>query len=252
MSSESPAGPPTELSIWLDAAETVHSVAKTITVPTAAGQPPRTLTINVPAGVKAATLLRIPGMGRINPLTGEPNDLFVRVRVRRAKRPARRMLLGVGSLLVFAFIVWLSIPHPGSSTAAAASSSDAPFTAADLPTFIPDSVEPSVAPAPPVPEVTLEPTEVPTSQVYESGTCLSGQLPNSTVAVPVSSDVSEVSCSSSRAHYRVIQTIPGTTELELCDKNPRTQYAFSSEEEMNGITTIKYVYCLIGIGSYSR
>lgn len=92
------------------------------------------------------------------------------------------------------------------------------------------------------------PTTAPT---FTTGTCLDGTIPDSSVAVEVT-DVNVVDCSSSDAHYRVIQTFPGTTDLSMCDNNPQTQYEFSEEDTLNGIPTDQFVYCLVGLGSYAR
>ncbi|MER6072326.1 hypothetical protein ABT187_26395 [Streptomyces sp. NPDC001817] len=86
---------------------------------------------------------------------------------------------------------------------------------------------------------------------YTSGTCLNGTLPNSTTAQSVSG-VEEVSCSASDAHYKVIETIPLTSDMSRCNDNPRTEYAFSSRYTINGATVNEYVYCLVGLGSYAR
>ncbi|WP_240797577.1 hypothetical protein [Streptomyces sp. F001] len=94
-------------------------------------------------------------------------------------------------------------------------------------------------------------TETEAPDPYESGTCLNGTLPNSTTAQEVS-DVEEVSCSASDAHYQVIETIPFTSDMSRCSSNPRTEYAFSSRYTINGATINEYVYCLIGLGSYAQ
>ncbi|WP_406059237.1 hypothetical protein OG462_19525 [Streptomyces sp. NBC_01077] len=111
-------------------------------------------------------------------------------------------------------------------------------------------------PAPPSFDVDLDPTADPTPteeepDPYEKGTCLNGSLPDSTTAQSVSG-VDEVSCSASDAHYKVIQTFPFTSDMGLCNANPKTQYAFSHRYTMNGATVSEYVYCLIGLGSYAR
>ncbi|MDX6764607.1 hypothetical protein SIN09_35780, partial [Streptomyces sp. F8] len=86
---------------------------------------------------------------------------------------------------------------------------------------------------------------------FDRGTCLNGQLPDSTTPRSVSG-VEEVPCSASDAHYRVIESIPGTSDLNSCNDNPKTQYAFSYRY-MRGSTVLnQYVYCLVGIGSYAR
>ncbi|WKV73451.1 hypothetical protein AW27_019135 [Streptomyces sp. PCS3-D2] len=100
------------------------------------------------------------------------------------------------------------------------------------------SVEPSEEPSP-------EPTP------FDRGTCLNGQLPDSTTPRSVSG-VEEVPCSASDAHYRVIESIPGTSDLDRCSGNPRTQYAFSYRYLRGSIVLNQYVYCLVGIGSYAR
>ncbi|GHE11788.1 LppU/SCO3897 family protein [Streptomyces alanosinicus] len=86
---------------------------------------------------------------------------------------------------------------------------------------------------------------------YTSGTCLNGTLPDSTTAQSVSG-VDEVSCSASDAHYKVIETIPLTSDMSRCNDNSQTQYAFSSRYTINGSTINEYVYCLVGLGSYAR
>lgn len=261
MSSESPAEP---RHIVLTPAEAASGTMKMITV-SLAGEPPRTLGVNVPAGVIDGNRLSLPGVGPINPLTGERNDLYVSVRVarRRMARSTQRRLFGVGAVLMLGLIIGLVVANSGPSTNnAGSSSSDTPAAGSDLPTFLPDTTDPSVASVPPVitPEIPsyvppilppLVPSVAPTNQVFDAGTCLNGQLPDSTVAVSVS-DVNEVPCTSADAHYRVIQNFPGTTDLNVCNSNPRTQYAFSSELDMNGLPTDQYVYCLVGIGKYSR
>lgn len=50
----------------------------------------------------------------------------------------------------------------------------------------------------------------------------------------------------------MIQTFPFTSDMGLCNANPKTQYAFSHRYTMNGATVSEYVYCLIGLGSYAR
>ncbi|MFD6938961.1 hypothetical protein ACFYRL_00905 [Streptomyces goshikiensis] len=86
---------------------------------------------------------------------------------------------------------------------------------------------------------------------FDSGTCLNGTLPDSVTAQTVTG-VREVSCSAADAHYKVIQSIPLTSDLNRCNDNPKTQYAFSYRYTRGGIPLSEYVYCLVGIGSYAR
>ncbi|MFI7354664.1 hypothetical protein ACIBTP_12025 [Streptomyces avidinii] len=111
------------------------------------------------------------------------------------------------------------------------------------------SSAPGAAATPYSPEAIAGPSPDPSP--FDRGTCLNGQLPDSTTPRSVSG-VSEVPCSASDAHYRVIESIPGTADLDSCNDNPKTQYAFSYRY-MRGSTVLnQYVYCLVGIGSYAR
>ncbi|MFJ6780793.1 hypothetical protein [Streptomyces yangpuensis] len=122
---------------------------------------------------------------------------------------------------------WTPSPTPSPST-------PAPEAAATTPYSSEPSAEPSPEPSP-----------------FDRGTCLNGQLPDSTTPRSVSG-VEEVPCSASDAHYRVIESIPGTADLDSCNDNPKTQYAFSYRY-MRGSTVLnQYVYCLVGMGSYAR
>ncbi|WP_437057405.1 LppU/SCO3897 family protein [Streptomyces sp. enrichment culture] len=96
-----------------------------------------------------------------------------------------------------------------------------------------------------------EPSETEEPDPYTSGTCLNGELPNSTTAQSVS-NVDEVDCNASDAHYKVIESIPMTSDMSRCNDNPQTQYAFSSRYTLNGVTISEYVYCLVGLGAYAR
>ncbi|MFI5827571.1 hypothetical protein ACIA6C_09950 [Streptomyces sp. NPDC051578] len=108
----------------------------------------------------------------------------------------------------------------------------------------------SGSPVPAYPYPTAAPTTADPSP-FDTGTCLNGQLPDSTTAQRVD-DVEEVSCSASDAHYKVIQRFGFTSDLHRCDDTPRTEYAFSYRYTLNGTPINEYVYCLIGLGSYSR
>ncbi|MBW5482514.1 LppU/SCO3897 family protein [Streptomyces bambusae] len=100
------------------------------------------------------------------------------------------------------------------------------------------------------PEPVATPSETAPSP-FDRGTCLGGELPDSTTAQRVTG-VEEVPCSASDAHYRVIESIPGTSDLNSCDDNSDTEYAFSYCYTRNGIPINQYVYCLVGIGPYAR
>ncbi|GAA3064517.1 hypothetical protein GCM10017562_32660 [Streptomyces roseofulvus] len=126
---------------------------------------------------------------------------------------------------------------------------DTPDARPTVPTF-------SVSPFPSLdlgdlaPTATATPTEE-EPDPYDKGTCLNGTLPDSETAQSVSG-VEEVPCSASDAHYKVIQTFPFTSDMNRCNANPKTEYAFSHRYTMNGTTISEYVYCLVGLGSYAR
>ncbi|WP_251055202.1 hypothetical protein [Streptomyces sp. ISL-66] len=119
----------------------------------------------------------------------------------------------------------------------------------------PDPTPPPVVSTPTPPETPADtaatPSEEPAPTPFDRGTCLNGTLPDSTTAQRVTG-VEEVSCSASDAHYRVIESIPLTSDLDRCNDNPKTEYAFSYRYTRNGIPINEYVYCLVGIGSYGR
>ncbi|MEU4277590.1 hypothetical protein AB0F57_22155 [Streptomyces tanashiensis] len=120
---------------------------------------------------------------------------------------------------------------------------ESPGGAGPMPTFSYEPFPTDLVPSPTATEKEPDP--------YEQGTCLNGTLPNSETAQSVSG-VDEVPCSASDAHYKVIQTFPFTSDMNNCNSNPRTQYAFSHRYTMNGTTVSEYVYCLVGLGSYAR
>jgi hypothetical protein len=106
--------------------------------------------------------------------------------------------------------------------------------------------------APPIPPPVAPPVPPPTtSGNFQTGECLNGELPNSTVTVTVQG-VDLVDCSDPNAHYRVIQKFPGTTDLSRCDPNPQTQYEFSEEETVNGTPVLQNTYCVVGLGRYAQ
>lgn len=113
------------------------------------------------------------------------------------------------------------------------------------PTPSPWTSAPEAAATPYSPEPSPEPSP------FDRGTCLNGRLPDSTTPRSVSG-VEEVPCSASDAHYRVIESIPGTSDLNSCNDNPKTQYAFSYRYMRGSIVLNQYVYCLVGMGSYAR
>ncbi|MFD9372126.1 hypothetical protein ACFWA6_31115 [Streptomyces sp. NPDC060020] len=135
-----------------------------------------------------------------------------------------------------------AVPAPTYSTGALSPSSAAPWSA-----------EPTVAPNPVPTPYSAAPAPVPTPEPspFDRGTCLNGQLPDSTTPTTVSG-VDEVSCSASDAHYKVIESIPGTSDMDRCNSNPKTQYAFSYRYTRGATVLNQYVYCLIGLGSYAR
>ncbi|MGW0782290.1 LppU/SCO3897 family protein [Streptomyces sp. NPDC002913] len=201
-------------------------------------------------------------------------EVILRIRVSGPSNAVRWLaVLGVAAAFVVAVVLLNGVDDASSdvatpSSGSSAYASDNPFSQ-DPYTEDPYTEDPSTAdpyteePSAEETDDTEEPyTEDPYTEdpydtgaeepdPYESGTCLNGTLPDSTTAQEVS-DVDEVSCSASDAHYQVIQTIPGTSDMSSCNSNSRTQYAFSYRYTLNGATLNEYVYCLVGLGSYAR
>ncbi|MGW7099974.1 LppU/SCO3897 family protein [Streptomyces sp. NPDC054838] len=143
--------------------------------------------------------------------------------------------------------------HTASSSSSSSSSSPTPtyssYSPAPLPTGTSYTSGTSGG-AGSVPYPSSAPTTADPSP-FDTGTCLNGQLPDSTTAQSVE-NVEEVSCSASDAHYKVIQRFGFTSDLHRCDDTPRTEYAFSYRYTLNGAPINEYVYCLVGLGSYSH
>jgi hypothetical protein len=157
-------------------------------------------------------------------------------------------VLGVVALVVILLVV-INHSGGGGSSSDDAGASPSPYAPSSAPYTPPsDPYTPTTDPY-----ASSDPYSSPSPEPspYTSGTCLDGTLPDSTTAQSVSG-VEEVSCSASDAHYKVIETIPLTTDLSRCNSNPRTQYAFSYRYTLNGATINSYVYCLVGLGSYAR
>ncbi|KIF06626.1 hypothetical protein PL81_06475 [Streptomyces sp. RSD-27] len=163
------------------------------------------------------------------------------------------LALGVGAALIIGIAVASGSEDNSRPTGGASpSSSYTPYTP-PTPYSPPSSTYrpttgPSTAPTyePPAPSPT---TEAP--RPFDEGTCLNGQLPDSTTATRVTG-VHEVPCSADDAHYRVVQRFPGTSDMSRCDQNSATEYGFSYRYTINGSVLNEYVYCLVGLGSYAR
>ncbi|THA85634.1 hypothetical protein [Streptomyces sp. A0592] len=160
--------------------------------------------------------------------------------------------LAIAAVLVIGFFVLVgndddSDAKPTGDSTPTRSSSRSP-TPTPTPSPWPSTPEAAVT-TPYDPGPSAEPSPEPSP--FDRGTCLNGQLPDSTTPRSVSG-VDEVPCSASDAHYRVIESIPGTSDLNSCNDNPKTQYAFSYRYMRGSIVLNQYVYCLVGIGSYAR
>ncbi|MET9886379.1 hypothetical protein ABZZ20_25230 [Streptomyces sp. NPDC006430] len=172
-------------------------------------------------------------------------EVLLRIRVAPAAAPvsdARGCLVALA--VAVAVIVGVILLNSGDD--------DGDRSAAPRPT--PSYSSWSPAPAPPPASVPADPVDPPSEAAptpFDRGTCLNGSLPDSTTAQRVTG-VKEVPCSASDAHYRVIESIPLTSDLNRCNDNPKTQYAFSYRYSRGGVTINEYVYCLVGLGSYSR
>ncbi|MFF3020100.1 hypothetical protein [Streptomyces sp. NPDC057939] len=177
--------------------------------------------------------------------------------------------LGTAAAIVVAFFLVVDGGDDSHNTAgsdnrpsASASTSYSPAPgqysppAVPAPTYMATESTPSrsTAPAPdPTPSAAYPvlPSTEAAPTPFDRGTCLNGELPDSTTAQRVTG-VDEVPCSASDAHYRVIESIPFTSDMDRCNTNTKTEYAFSYRYTMGGSVLNEYVYCLVGIGSYSR
>ncbi|MEU7009066.1 hypothetical protein [Streptomyces sp. NPDC046332] len=198
-----------------------------------------TLTLTLPTG---PAHLQIPPCrdGDLIPAQVGNSTVLLRIQVAGPAQPARKaspwgclVTLGV----IGAVIAALVLTDDSDDGAPTAGSPAVTTTATPSPFPTTDPAPTTTTEAPPDP--------------YTKGTCLNGTLPDSTTAQSVS-DIDEVDCSASDAHYRVIQTFPLTSDLNRCNANPKTQYAFSHRYTINGATINEYVYCLVGLGSYAR
>ncbi|MEV0413992.1 hypothetical protein AB0I68_25070 [Streptomyces sp. NPDC050448] len=202
------------------------------------------LTVPLPTGTAR---LRIPPArdgDLVRARLGE-DEVLLRIRVAPGPAPAsssRGCLVALG--VVVAVVIGAILLNSGDD--------DKGKTAAPTPT--PSYSSWSPAPAPPPVGSATDPVASPTEAApspFDRGTCLNGTLPDSTTAQKVTG-VEEVSCSASDAHYKVIESIPLTSDLNRCNDNPKTQYAFSYRYSRGGVTINQYVYCLVGLGSYAR
>lgn len=201
------------------------------------------------------------------------NEVLLRIRVTTAVAAARqpgppaplKKSSALGGLLAMGVVLAVIVLFAANSE-----EDDSNNTASTSPTYT-SSATPDSSPTPyetptytSAPTYTYEPTTKPTlpslpdptptravPTPFDKGTCLNGQLPDSETAQSVS-NVDEVSCSASDAHYKVIQRFPFSSDMEQCKSNPDTEYAFSYRYTLNGSVINQYVYCLIGLGSYSR
>ena len=73
--------PDHEAEIELTIEELARGTARNIQV-SRAGQPPKTLQVKIPAGIRPGSKVRVPGEAPPSPMGGPPGDLFLKVRVK--------------------------------------------------------------------------------------------------------------------------------------------------------------------------
>ncbi|MEW2577402.1 LppU/SCO3897 family protein [Streptomyces syringium] len=202
--------------------------------------PSGTVRIRIPP-VRAGNLIRI---------ATPQGEVLVRVEVSAGRGPWVARLVALAAV---AAVIGLIVALNGDGESSSPTTAPAP-TASSTPYSGPATTAPAAPTAPdtslPLPGSLPPAAPTPTASPFESGTCLDGTIPASTT--PVKVDVDVVPCSSSNAHYRVIRTFPGTTEMSKCESVPSTQYAYSSRSTWGGRTMWEVVYCLVGLGSYAR
>ncbi|MFD0385430.1 hypothetical protein ACFQ2B_33495 [Streptomyces stramineus] len=176
--------------------------------------------------------------------------------VRAAPRRWAPKLVGLAAVAALVAGVVVLTDRGGHSSSAdapppsASPSRSGPATPFDssVPTGLPTRSAPTPhLPVPPLPSL---PPPAPVSP-YDSGTCLDGEAATrATTAVSVD-PFRVVSCSSSKARYRVIRTFHGTSDLSRCQSVADTQYSYSSRSTRGGVTLWEVVYCLVGVGSHA-
>ncbi|MFD8953005.1 hypothetical protein ACFV0B_29615 [Streptomyces xanthophaeus] len=228
--------------------------------------------LTVPVGTGTAQL-RIPSArdgDLVRAWLGE-DEVLLRVRVNWAAGAAQPApgtrkgaggclaVLGVLAVVVIGILV-LNDGDDGDNTASGTPTAtpSSTYSGGSGPGPDPSGAASSWAPDPdptPTPEDTATESDPSPSEAepspFDKGTCLNGTLPDSTTPQTVTG-VEEVSCSASDAHYRVIESFPFTSDLDRCNDNPKTQYAFSYRYSRGATIINEYVYCLVGIGSYGR
>ncbi|MER5873565.1 hypothetical protein [Streptomyces sp. NPDC002044] len=167
----------------------------------------------------------------------------------RSGRAGCLVAVGLVAAVLVGFVLFGNDNDADTDTGRAAASATPTPSASPWPTY--PSTTPSAAPDGLSPEPAATTPAAPPPTPFDKGTCLNGTLPDSTTAQRVD-NVEEVACSASDAHYRVIESIPMTSDMSRCDDNPKTEYAFSYRYTLNGSVINQYVYCLIGLGSYAR
>ncbi|MFE6845663.1 hypothetical protein [Streptomyces sp. NPDC057686] len=225
-----------EIPITLTPQQAAHGVILTVTLATGAAR------------------LRIPPSrdgDLVRARLGE-DDVLLRIRVAPGPGPApapapasssRGCLVALG--IVVAIVVVAILLNSGDDD------KDGAAAPRPTPSYSPWSPAPAPPPVSGPTDPLASPSEEPAPSPFDRGTCLNGTLPDSTTPQKVTG-VEEVSCSASDAHYKVIESIPLTSELNRCNSNPKTQYAFSYRYSRGGVTINEYVYCLVGLGSYAR
>ncbi|MFJ8211009.1 hypothetical protein [Streptomyces sp. NPDC096033] len=166
------------------------------------------------------------------------------------------LALGVAAAVIIGVAVASSSDDSRPTASATPSSTYSPYTPY---TYTPPPYTPPTYTGAPASEPAAAPTydlpsPSPTTEAprpFDEGTCLNGQLPDSTTATRVTG-VHEVSCGADDAHYRVIERFPGTSDMSRCDQNPDTEYGFSYRYTLGASVLNEYVYCLVGLGSYAR
>ncbi|MFE5871849.1 hypothetical protein ACFQ6V_24845 [Streptomyces roseifaciens] len=209
--------------------------------------------IDLPWGTVRVRIPPLPGGGLIRIAT-PPGEVLIRVVVTAGRGRLTPKLIGLAAAAgVIAALVVLSDRDDRSSSAdsppPAASSSASGASAGRTPFGSPTPYGGGA----PTPHRSLPALEPPApARPHELGTCLDGEsVPPSAGTVSVD-PFRVVSCSSSKAHYRVVETFHGTRDRSKCKSVAESQYAYSSWSSRGGHTLWEAVYCLVGLGSYAR
>jgi hypothetical protein len=156
----------------------------------------------------------------------------------RDERSLPALALPVVLVVVTMFVVPLAHDDPPAATASSASNRP--------PAQPRTSLVKALAPAPDLPEpqtvLDVERKKIPTrTKPHQAGTCLAGHKFTGSGTTP---KMTEVSCSSSSARYKVIKRFLNSYDTSACFSVRGTRWIYSEKLLVNNVPTSSVVYCV--------